>query len=406
MAPASRLRLLYFLYYANVGVSLPYFAAYLRGLGFSGEQIGTVQMLPSLLSPVVAMAWAAYADRRATPARALARATALAAAAAVLLPFARSPVLVGSVVLLQAFGDRAFVPLLDSSTIEHCRTRPGKSYARIRLFGSIGFIAGALVIGRALTLRGNRLGDVLVPVSATALVLAYALAARRLPEAPAPAHEERPGPRDMLALLRHRPLLVLLGACAVHWAACAPFHLLFGVFVRDRGLPSDVTGLGMGLGVAAEIGALVVFPRLERRMPLRGLFSIAFLGSALRWALLSRASGAAEIVLLQLLHGLTFGLFWGCAMASMAALVPSRLRATGQALFSAIVFGIGNGAGYALAGLGYDRYGSVAPLFAWAAVAELALALTGLVAFGWSGAAGREARAKVRAAPADPPSGE
>jgi PPP family 3-phenylpropionic acid transporter len=405
MAPASRLRLLYLLYYASVGAYLPYFAAYLRGLGFSGEQIGTVQMIPSLLAPAVAMGWAAWADRRATPARALGRATAWAAGAAVLLPLARTPLAVGAVVLLQSLGDRAFVPLLDSATIEHCRARPGKSYARIRLFGSLGFIAAALATGRALTLRGNRPGDILVPAAVAALVVGYALAARRLPGAPAPAHEDRPGPRDMLALLGHRPLLFLLGACAVHWAACAPFHLLFGVFVRDRGLPADVTGLGMGVGVGAEIAALILFPRLERRVPLRGLFSIAFIGSALRWALLSRATGAPEIVLLQLLHGLTFGLFWGCAMASMGALVPQRLRATGQALFTAIVFGIGNGAGYALAGRGYDRYGSVAPLFGWAAAAELALALTGLVAFGWARAAGRTARADDRPAPADPPPG-
>jgi PPP family 3-phenylpropionic acid transporter len=249
------------------------------------------------------------------------------------------------------------------------------------MFGSLGFIALSVLAGRALTLRGDRPGDPLVPAVVSALVLGYALAARRLPRAAA-APGDRPGWRDMLALLRSRPLLLLLAACAVHWAACAPFHLLFGVFVRDLGLPADVSGAGMALGVAAEIGVLLAFPRLERRLPLRGLFGLAFLGSAVRWALLSRATSAGAVIALQLLHGLTFGLFWGCAMQAMAAVVPASLRATGQALFSAIVFGVGNGAGYALSGAGYDRYGSVAPLFGWAALVEAALLGVGVALAG------------------------
>lgn len=375
MVPAARLRLVYFLYYANVGALLPFFAAYLRGLGFTGAQIGLVQMVPSVLAPAVALSWAAYADRRATAARALRISTLWAACAAAFLPFARTPLAVGLVILAQSLGDRAVVPLVDSVTLEHCRARPGASYARIRLFGSLGFIAAALAIGRALSARGDRAGDVLVPVAIALLVAGCAFAAARLPATPEPAHADRPGARDMLALLGQRRLLVLILACAVHWGASAPFHLLFGVFVRDLGLPSDVTGLGMAAGVAAEIAVLVAFPWIERRLPLRGLFAVAFVGSALRWALLSRATGAAPIIVLQLLHGLTFGLFWGAAMKAMAAAVPPRLRATGQALFTAVAFGGGNAIGYFLSGAGYDRYHAVGPLFGWAAAVELSLAL-------------------------------
>jgi hypothetical protein len=71
-SPAARLRALYFLYYGNVGTYLPFFAVYLQGMGFSGQQIGVIQMLPSFpLAPVVAVAWATYADHRATPQAAL-----------------------------------------------------------------------------------------------------------------------------------------------------------------------------------------------------------------------------------------------------------------------------------------------------------------------------------------------
>src|SRR5512138_3821925 len=359
VTPATRLRLFYLLYYGNVGTYLPFFPAYLRGRGFTGEEIGVVQMLPSLLAPAVALAWASYADHRATPQRALRLAAGWTALAVLLLPLARTPWQVGAVVVLMAFGDRAVVPLADSITLEHCRVHPGASYARIRLFGSIGYVALTLLSGAALTLRGNRPADLLVPIVTVLCVAGYALVARGAP--PAPGHVDRPGARDLAALLRDRRLHVLLAASAVHWAACAPFHLMYGVFVRDLGLGAGVTG----------IAVMLAFPRLEARVPLRGLFAIAFVASAVRWALTSAATGAAAVAGLQALHGLTFGMFWGAATRALADLVPARLRATGQAVFTAVVFGGGNAAGYALSGLGYDRLGGVGPLFRVAAVAEL-----------------------------------
>ena len=374
MVPSARLRTVYFLFYAGVGAYMPFFAAYLRGLGFSGEQIGAIQMIPSLVSPVVALAWAGWADRHGSPPAALRRAAAVAALAAVALPFARNPAAVAAVFVVFALGDRAIVPLLDATTLDavHRQGPDGPhSYASIRLFGSLGFSAAALAVGAALSARGDLPADRLVPVVFAVTVAGYALATLALPSGGPPAHGERPGLRDARALLSDRTLLFFLLTCSVHWAATSPYHLFFGVLVRERGLPSGVAGLAMTVGVGAEIAALVLFPRLERLASPRRLLSIAFAASALRWILLSRATGATALVALQLLHGLTFGVFWATAVTAMPALVPGRLRATGQALFTAVVFGGANTIGYLASGRVYDLYRSAAPLYAWGSLLEL-----------------------------------
>jgi PPP family 3-phenylpropionic acid transporter len=382
--PAARLRSFYFLYYGAVGVYLPYFAAYLRGLGFTGEEIGRVQMVAPLVAAPVAIAWATASDRVGAPVRALGFATLWSAAAIAFLPLARAPWTIAAVLFAYSLADRAIVPLLDSVTLEWVRASAGASYARIRLFGSIGYVAAAQGVGLLLAARGDRAGDVLVPIAVAALVAGQALVARRLPPAPRPADDDAPAGSalgNLRALARDGRLRLLLAACAIHWTACAPFHVFFGVLVRDAGLPSTVTGLGMAVGVAAEMLALVLFPHLERRFGLRALFIASFAATAVRWWLTSRAEGAAALVLAQSLHALTFGVYWGASVNAMARLVPPRLRATGQALYTAIVFGAGNAVGYWLSGAGYDRFGGAAPLYAIAAVVELAPLLLAVFAF-------------------------
>jgi PPP family 3-phenylpropionic acid transporter len=372
-----RLRWFYFLYYAGVGTFLSYFAPYLRGLGFSGEEIGWVTFAQQTVGAPSALVWGSVADRLGARPRALALCTAGMLLALAGLPFARTPAQVGLLLVLSALFSGAIVPLVDSTTVEAVKRERGHSYARTRLWGSIGFVVTAQGLGLLLAARGDRPADAAMPFAYLACIAAFTAVAQGFPRSPelddarSTAPEQRPHWRDALALLRNPRLLLLLAICAVHWAACAPYHLMFGVLVRDHGLSSAVTGAGLSVGVLAEVLALLFFPALVRRFSVRALFAVAFAGSALRWALVAKAHGGVALVSLQLLHALSFGVWWGCAVEAMQQVVPVRLRATGQAIFSAVVFAGGNALGYALSGKGYDRFGSASPLYTWAAALEL-----------------------------------
>ena len=360
-----RLRAFYFLAYAGVGTWLSYFAPYLRGLGFSGEDIGFVTMVQQLTLVPWALFWGAVGDRLASPVRALRICVAGVAVAVLALPFARTPLPMACVLIAAAIFSGGVVPLVDSTTVEAVRLE----YGRTRLWGSVGFVLSAQAMGFLLAWRGERPADPAMPLAYIGCVVAYAILAQTFP-ATAPSGE-RAHFRDAAALLRSKALLFILAICAVHWVALAPYHLLFGVLVRDLGMSSRVTGIATALGVVAEVFALLVFPRLEARFGLRALFAASFAGSIVRWLLLWQARSPAALVLLQLFHAFTFGLYWGCAVEAMQRIVPGRLRATGQSLYSAVVFGGGNALGYALAGAGYDRLGGVPKLFACAAGLEL-----------------------------------
>src|SRR2546423_4650041 len=114
----GRLRWLYFLHYAGVGTFLSYFAPYLRGLGFSGEQIGAVTFAQQAVAAPAALVWGGIADRLGAPARALAVCTAGMLFAICGLPFSRTPAPVGAGLVLSAAFSRPVVPPLRSTAVE------------------------------------------------------------------------------------------------------------------------------------------------------------------------------------------------------------------------------------------------------------------------------------------------
>jgi PPP family 3-phenylpropionic acid transporter len=76
------------------------------------------------------------------------------------------------------------------------------------------------------------------------------------------------------------------------------------------------------------------------------------------------------MVVLQVAHGLTFGVFWAAAMAWIGDCVPSKLRATGQVLFGTVT-GLGGLIGLLIAGVLYDTSGGANLAFNLAAVLDL-----------------------------------
>jgi len=365
------LRALYFCFFGGVGAYIPFFSAYLRGLGFSGEQIGRAQMVGTLAAAPAAMLWATFADRAGALSGALKITLVWSLAALSLLPLVGSPMGMAALLFLNGCANPAIGPLADAVTVETVRgdRAPGSAYTRVRLFGSLGYIVVAQLLGFALAARGERPGDVVVPLALIVCTASAALIAFTLPAQKVAPRSVAPGTR--FGWRADPNMLLLFAAAALHSASTTPYYQLFGVLVRDRGLPSSVTALAMAVGVLAEVIAMLSFSAVERKVSLGSILMLAFAAGSLRWGLVARASSAHEIVALQLLHGLSFGLYWGALVKATARLIPAHLRATGQALFGSLTASLGGAIGYPLAGLAYDRWHGAPSVFAAASFVEL-----------------------------------
>jgi PPP family 3-phenylpropionic acid transporter len=364
------LKLFYVCLFITSGVSVPFFPPYLRGLGLSGRQVSLMMSVAPLLHLGIPLGWGWLADRTRRP-DVLLR-IACAGAALCILPLAgvrAVPVMLAIYAAHQFFA----VPVLglgDSLALDRMR-KTGEDYTRVRLWGSASFVVVCAVVGWVLDARG-RTGDVLVPILIGAGFAAASAAAFGLRGQPgrAPPHL-----REVGALLRHRRFLFILVLAPLHWAALTPYHGFLGILALDRGFPTSTVGTAFFVAVLAEVAAFVAFPRLRRRFRLETLLALMAAVTIARWLLIAGVPfgrpGATAFLWLQLLHAASFGLYWASAMAWLAEAVPPALRATGQALFTAVTFGLGNLVGFAACGRLYDRTGGAEAAFLAAATLEL-----------------------------------
>lgn len=356
---AGRLAVANFLHFLAIGVILPYLPAYFSSTGLTATQVGLLLAMQPAFSLVAPALVARLADRTGHAGRLYSvMATGAVAGFAPLLWVTGFPAVAVAFGVYALFAS-SLTTLLDTLALAHV-AKVGGSYARLRLFGSAGFVVSSAAFGWMLSGYGQ--ATVVVPLT---VMTAGMLWSFRLHEGdrpvPPPAH-------GVFAL--DRELVLLLAASAVHWIASAPFHGMFAIHVEAIGLPASVVGTAASLGVVAEIAFMFVFPRLEARFEPRRILAVAFVLSAVRWAVMASTDSAVVIVAIALLHGFSFGAFLVATIAAIARRVPAEHRAAGQAMFVSATFGIGGLAGFLLAGRGYDLLGGHR-LFAWAAALEL-----------------------------------
>jgi PPP family 3-phenylpropionic acid transporter len=258
------LGLFYACAYLPVGITLPYLPQHFRSLGLTGARVGMLMAAYPLMSLLVPPAFGFVADRTRRGASLLRLATLFAALSTVPLLFATGEAAIAPWLLLAAFCGAPVSMLADSLTLERLGAR-AREYPRVRLWGSVGFVVAAAGFGFLYT--GERTSPPKVIVAAlvgSGLAFLASLFLRGQG-----VREGKLSLSDAAALLRDRRVRLLFAVTCLHWLANSPYNLLFTVFLKDEGLAPSVAGLGMGVGVVAEVSVMFAFPRIARHLTAR-----------------------------------------------------------------------------------------------------------------------------------------
>lgn len=328
MNTPRRFALLFGAQFLGFGAALPFLPAILAEGGLTPEQVGTVLAAGSMMRLLAGPLSGRLADQVADMRRLLALASLLAAATAAGFGLLAGFALLLAVQLLHSAAAAPIVPLSDSQAAAAVRAG-GFDYARVRAWGSITFILGAVAAGQAAEWAGPRA----VAWILVAAMLMTALGALALP----PPTPRRPGPAGSLWAPLREPLFrrILLVAALVQ-ASHAAYYAFSTLHWQAAGLSAGFIGVLWGVGVVAEVLLFLRGGRIVDRLGLRALVALAAGAGVLRWGLTAVTADPIALLALQTLHAATFGLMHLAAMRAMVRL-PAELSGRAQTLLAAAV---------------------------------------------------------------------
>jgi MFS transporter, PPP family, 3-phenylpropionic acid transporter len=318
-----------------LGAIGPYLAVTLGHAGIEGSLVALLMGVAPLFRLLFGPAAGWIADRFHAETRVLRAATGMAAlgalgvALAAPTPLGRAAGIAGTIVL--SIGRVAILPAIDGAILKALGPRSAR-YGRVRSWGSLGYLAAA-VVAPLVVPSGN---PIVLGVLLSVLLFVATCVLPRLPAGKPVAV----GPA-LRALGASRATRWLLLGAALHYAPIGTYDLYFAVYVRELGLPLWATGVAIGLGVGVEVLVLWLGEPLLRRFAPETLLRFAVLLGIPRWLGTALLPWPWMIVGLQVVHGVSFGAFWIAVVALLAKRAPSAIQTSAQTLLSAAVGGLG-----------------------------------------------------------------
>lgn len=346
----ARLAAMMFLQYVVNGSVLPIFSHYLlNSLHFEPHRIGIIMGMPALAALFAPAIAGQVADRYLSAERLLGACHAAAGAVMWYLSYQDG---FGPFLWLYALYSLLFVPTLalTNTVAFHHVPDAKKDFAKVRLWGTVGWVAIAWMFG-LLWLRGgvsaDRLADALrVSALASFALAAYSLTLPRSTAGPPPPFAPwkaigmfmRPGP---LALC----VAMFLSSMSVqfYYFGMAPY--LSAIGVDNRALMPL-----MSIGQVSEVAMMMLVAPFLARAGVKWVLVTGAFVQTLRFVLFAFAPMLPVTLLGIGGHGFYVAFFFITAFIYVDMESGPAERARAQQLFNIIVFGIGSLAGFWAAG--------------------------------------------------------
>lgn len=337
--PYWRLSGFYFFYFATLGALVPYWGLYLKSIGFAPVDIGVLMALLMLSRIVAPVIWAWIADHHAQRMR-------VVRIAALITVIAFSGVFFGTgfwwlagVMMVFSFFWNASLPLLEVITMNHSGGHAG-AYGRVRLWGSLGFIASVLALGPVID--GH--GPWWVLPSLMTLMGGIWLYSQLLPESEVQAPTLHAG--RLRDVLRRPEVVAFLLACFLMQSSHGPYYTFYSIYLEANGYSKSLIGALWAFAVVCEIGVFLVMRRLLQYVALRVVLLMSFALAALRWLLIGHYPESLSVLIVaQVLHAASFGSFHASAIQMVYRFFTGRHQHRGQAIYGSASFGLGGAVG-------------------------------------------------------------
>jgi MFS transporter, PPP family, 3-phenylpropionic acid transporter len=345
---ATRLALFYGTLFGLVGTQLPFFPVWLKAVGIDASWIGIITAVPSVTRFTTLPFVTGFAEKHQSVRGALVATALLSALGFLVVGTQHAPLLVFLAFAFTACLWTPMIPLTDAYALKGV-ARYGLNYGPLRLWGSAAFVVGALACGLLIdVIAAQHLIWVIVSVAGLGAIVSLGLQPLDHPKtAPAALH-------GTSTLLRDPGFLAIILAAALIQGSHAAYYTFASITWQGSGLGGlTIAGLWV-VGVLAEIVVFALSPRFT--LSPAALVMIGGLSAVARWLITAQEPAVAVLAVVQLAHGLSYGLTQIGTMGLLVRHVPGHVMARGQGYLAACA-GIVTSSASILSGAIYARHG-------------------------------------------------
>jgi PPP family 3-phenylpropionic acid transporter len=327
-------------YFAAIGLFNPYAPLWFQSLGFSTLTIGAIASVQSWTRIFGPYAWSWFGDHTGRRTELIRLAVVAELLAALGLLGVQSAVPVALVTGLLFLANSGVVPLSEALLAQAIQSADGKSldparYGRVRVWGSVGFIAAVSAFGVLL----ETVGIGAFPAFVAGMNSLLLIAALRLPATHVAARHEEPAP-PVGPVLRRPEVAWFFASAFFTVLAHTSLYTFLSLYLVSLGYGKGAVGALWAVSVVGEIVFFWTQGRWFAWLPASRWLQVAAAVAVLRFA--ATALGGAVwplLVLAQALHAVTFAAHHAACIAHVQSYFPERLRGRGQALYTTLGYG-------------------------------------------------------------------
>ncbi|WP_185968074.1 MFS transporter [Thalassotalea sp. PS06] len=358
----------FFCYFALIGLFMPFASLYLDAKGFDALQIGEILAVVAATKIIGPGLWAHIADKSGRLSRIILLGCILTVASLTLVFVSEGfwPLLFTFSLFMLFFN--GILPQLEVLTLTSIQGA-SQNYARIRLWGSLGFIVATLTSGEILSVTSPLYFPYLAMFWVVLLTLVSTL--NRDPNIAVTSPSSEPQ-TSVMKRIRHPGFICFLISGLLMQISFGPFYNFFALYLRDAGFDTSYVGVFMGVAIVVELAMFYGAYLFFKAWSVNTIFIFCFLITSVRWLLTALyADNALILAIAMSMHAVSFALYHCACMAFFQRYFSHSQQNRAQAMYNGLFYGVGGAVGAIVTGWLWNQSGSGETSFLVASVAAM-----------------------------------
>lgn len=343
MPSTLRLKSLLFFYYSAMTILVSYLPVYFQGIGLKSNQIGVLLAIGPLAGMISQPLWGYMTDKYRTSKKMIIICLICSTLTGLVMFLSyRYSLLIFTVFIFYIF--MAPIGGLSDSLTQKTAFKMKISFGTIRMWGSIGFAVMSLLSGFLLAFIGIQY--IYIPFLLFIVITLFISFGLKDSE----ASKKHISVYDALQLLKNRKLISFIFIMLFVTVTHRTNDSFLGIYITDRGGSEAFIGWAWFIGVISEAFIFATAVHWFKKYHPLTFIIVSAIIFTFRWFIMGFIENPFLVLPLQMMHGLSFGIFYLCAFDYITKIIPEELQSTGHLLFYSFFFGLSGMIGSSIGG--------------------------------------------------------